>query len=219
MEHEGGEHPVEPGIGIREFLREAEIQAHREPLPRGLPPRAGERRGVRVEPDDIGGRMHPLGEEREVPRAATDLQNAPAGPHPRLFDKSSLVRPEAQQPRDRIVEKEHAAVPRARYVAPVPFFSRAHSFPFPRLRSTMFRYTDSITPAKNTEKTECSGVMQRSLVYPRGWRRCRGYRRNRDGHDEGGGQGRRRVAGLRLRGGARRAAGGRSEVPRRGAPR
>ncbi len=79
------------------------IQYHGERCSPGFSPRPGECLRVGIQPDDFGAWIEALYEDRQVPGAASDLENSVARPDVRLIHQLPVMRLEAKQPLDRIV--------------------------------------------------------------------------------------------------------------------
>jgi len=77
--HEGREHAIEGGLGVRQRIGEAAIELDREAVAIGLLFGAGEGFGIRIESHDGNIRMQALDEHDHGASAATDVEDAQAG--------------------------------------------------------------------------------------------------------------------------------------------
>jgi hypothetical protein len=95
VEYEGGKHPVERSVRVRELLYETAVQPHGEPRPFGFPLGTGECLRIGIQADYLGARVEAFDEDRQVPGTAADLEDPLARADARLLDQPPMVRPEA----------------------------------------------------------------------------------------------------------------------------
>ncbi len=104
VEHEGGQDPIERRVGIGQLLREAWIELKGGLTSLGL--LAGARQGfrIRIDPNNFGGGIQPLGQDSQVACSATDFEDSMTRTDGGLSDELAVDCLDPQQPGERIIE-------------------------------------------------------------------------------------------------------------------
>lgn len=96
VEHQGGQHGIEAGVRKREPLRVGQVEAHLESSSLCFTAGTSQSFGVRVDSDDLSGRVEALGQDGEAPGAAADIEHSRARANAGLFEQASVVSLDAQ---------------------------------------------------------------------------------------------------------------------------
>src|SRR6185369_13789035 len=104
MKHERGENAVKRTISIRKFICEGLIELHRNRSARGFSPRAPQCLRIRIEADDIDGRILSFQHHDKRARSTANVENAFASAEISARDQFLPCTIETHQADERIVQ-------------------------------------------------------------------------------------------------------------------
>jgi GDSL-like Lipase/Acylhydrolase family len=109
VEHERREDDVHAVVGVGKLVGVSAVELDGQSAAAGLAAGAGQRRQVRVQADDGRGGLGLLGRQQQVTGAAADLQDPLSGADAGLVEQPTVDPPDAEQPGQRVVQREQPA--------------------------------------------------------------------------------------------------------------